>query len=150
MIERGFNVCLHGFGSKINVIEQISSYYKNVPRVIVKGYSPASSIQQMASKIKYGVAKILKCSSTTSKKSESIIEYLESKQGFMDEEEKIKFILVVFHNLDGKQFVDGESVKLLARIFRLSYIRVICSVEHVKWGIAVSSKTLEKMNLAFL
>lgn len=68
----------------------------------------------------------------------------------MKEKGKQNFILVIFHNLDAKQYVDNESIKLLSRIFNISYIRVLCSVDHVKWAISVNPTALEKMNLIFI
>jgi len=44
LLEAGFNVCLHGFGSKREILSEISSYYPETVRIIISGYFPSSSM----------------------------------------------------------------------------------------------------------
>lgn len=64
--------------------------------------------------------------------------------------DSVKYILLMIHNLDAKQFLDVETMEMFGRVLSLSYVRCVCSVDHVKFGLTLPPKTLELLNFAFI
>ncbi|KAL4481090.1 hypothetical protein ABPG72_015045 [Tetrahymena utriculariae] len=150
MIQSGFNVCLHGYGSKRQILQEISDLFINYPKLIIQGYSAASQIQQILQKLKYIVVKVTGQNSG-SKRTEGILEYLKQQEKNMgDIAKQVPFILIVFHNIDSKQFIEQDSVRTLSTILDLPYVKAVCSIDHVKYPIVFTSKFLEAFNFSFI
>ncbi|KAL4434520.1 hypothetical protein ABPG74_007304 [Tetrahymena malaccensis] len=150
MLQSGFNVCLHGYGSKRQIIQEISDLYINYPKLIIQGYSAATQISQILQKLQYIVAKMTGQNSA-SKRTEGILEYLKQQREKMEGiAPQFPFILIVFHNIDSKQFIEQDSVKILSTILNLPYVKVVCSIDHVKYPIVLTSKILEAFNFSFI
>ncbi|EAS04912.2 origin recognition complex subunit 2 (macronuclear) [Tetrahymena thermophila SB210] len=150
MIQSGFNVCLHGYGSKRQIIQEISDQFINYPKLIIQGYSAATQIQQILQKLKYIVVKITGQNSGQ-KRIEGILEYLKQQEENMGKiSSQVPFILILFHNIDSKQFIEQDSVKILSAVLNLPYIKAVCSIDHVKYPIILTSKVLESFNFSFI
>ncbi|KAK4054796.1 Origin recognition complex subunit 2 [Microbotryomycetes sp. JL201] len=161
-MEQGFNVMLHGFGSKRQVLDRFAEKARSRGHVVVvKGYDPESSLVDIASAIEDVIAQESQDMRRTSERSPSkastkgkskadtntlTVATLPSATTVLEsrfrklvvalhnrQTKKVPIYLVV-HNIDGPTLRQAKHLVLLALLSAQPSVHLITTVDHIRAG----------------
>ena len=135
-LEQGFSICLHGYGSKKLLIEEmVQACWSDVPHVIVSGFHPRADLRSICSSITQGLDE-------TGADVDAVLRVL-------DEREDIELLLLVIHNIDGEQLRVQRAQIGIARMVAHPKVRLLCSVDHVKAALMWSTAKMVSLRLLY-
>lgn len=118
----GFNLLLHGFGSKKEILEDFATNFLNdAPKCVVNGYFPSLTIRQLLSTIRKDILML----TTSSRNLDQSVDEILSKMTYSR-----RFYLVI-NNIDGVALQDFYSQRILSLLAENPYISVIASIDNV-------------------
>lgn len=124
ILNEGFNILLHGLGSKRNILEKLHRNvlaHENV--LVVNGYFPSLSVKDILDDIVTGLLE----SVCKSKNLHEIVDVIEEE---MNQSPDYQIFLIV-HNLDGAMLRNDMAQNVLSRLAHIPNIHLIASIDHI-------------------
>lgn len=135
-LEEGFTVCLHGYGSKKLLIEEmVAQCWADVPHVIVNGYHPRADLRSICTSITQGLGE-------TGTDVDAVLRVLDAR-------DNIDLLLLVILNIDGEGLRVQRAQIGIARLLAHPKVRLLCSVDHVKAALMWSTAKLASLRLLY-
>ncbi|RUS90205.1 hypothetical protein EGW08_002084, partial [Elysia chlorotica] len=122
----GFNVLLHGLGSKRNLLEQFrEKHLSKFSHLVVNGYFPSLTVKHILNSITEDL--------------------LESSKGFTNPQTQLEFIkeeyrnkdedvFLVIHNIDGVLLRSDKCQAVLSQLAEVEGFHIIASLDHINAG----------------
>ncbi|GFR99493.1 origin recognition complex subunit 2-like [Elysia marginata] len=122
----GFNVLLHGLGSKRNLLEQFrEEHLAKFSHLVVNGYFPSLTVKHILNSITEDL--------------------LESSKGFTNPQAQLEFIkeeykntdedvFLVIHNIDGVLLRSEKGQATLSQLAEIEGFHIIASLDHINAG----------------
>lgn len=123
-LKEGFNILLHGLGSKRNILETLHRSvlaHENV--LVVNGYFPSLSIKDILDDIVTGLLETI----CKSKNVHEIVDAIEEEMRLTPE----YHIFLIVHNLDGSMLRNDVAQNVLSRLAHITNIHLIASIDHI-------------------
>ena len=126
------NILVHGYGSKIELLNQVSESLKQYPTLTIHGFVNSLTIKQLLNQICLLISKSSKIGKidetdeedekeSKTPKYKKIGSQLQYIARFLDDEDasqKLTFdrLILIIHNIDGKTLRDLENQKILSKL----------------------------------
>lgn len=124
ILKEGYNILLHGLGSKRNILQALHSGFlahENV--LVVNGYFPSLTIKDILDDIVTGLLE----TTSKSKNSHEIVDFIEEEMNLTPE----YHIFLIIHNLDGVMLRNDMAQNILSRLAHITNIHLIASIDHI-------------------
>lgn len=124
ILNEGFNILLHGLGSKRNILETLHKSvlaHENV--LVVNGYFPSLSIKDILDDIITGLLEI----TCKSKNLHEIVDAIEEEMYSTPD----YHIFLIVHNLDGSMLRNDIAQNILSRLAHTPNVHLIASIDHI-------------------
>lgn len=140
LLSEGFNILLYGVGSKRDLL---MSFIKeiNEPCIVVNGFFPSLSIQEVISSI---VDDLLKINISTIENLETV-DYI--KDTFSRHQNSRLFLVV--HNIDGIMLRNDKSQEILSLLSSAPNIHLIASIDHINSALMWDQNMLSLFNFSW-
>lgn len=134
-LKAGFNILLHGVGSKKSLVELFfKKYLKNqVFTLIINGYLPNMSIKQV-------LQSICSCAEININPSNNNEECM--KEIIKRIEEKKFHVYLLIHNIDGMNFRNVHVQNIFQLAAQCSYIHLLATIDHIHGPLIWNQQTL--------
>ncbi|XP_063704434.1 origin recognition complex subunit 2 [Culicoides brevitarsis] len=123
LFNEGFNIVMHGLGSKRNLLSQ---FHKEIlaekPVIVINGFFPSLTLKEILDAI---IVDVLEVSPTGTP--ELLVDQIESE--FKKIPETHLFLLV--HNLDGVMLRNDRAQSVLSRLASVPNIHLIATIDHI-------------------
>ena len=156
-LNNGLNLCLFGIGSKARVAEAfVDSHFPDHLKVKIRGSNGSVKAEGILMKLLQAVEpftnlahskRINKILSTRRHKAEEIIDIL--IELFTEMEKFGVYLLVLFHDIDGKNFRELEAHEALSKLFVSPLIRLVATLTSSNFGPLLSGSVLMRYNFCF-
>lgn len=136
----GFNLVLHGLGSKRLLLAELSTRWlsRGARCVEVAGYHPACSLQQVLLALSEGVF----CDASAARQPHELLQRLLTELDRADEHEPVYLVL---HNMDGPLLRSSKAQDALSRLAATRRLRLLASVDHVNAALLWSEAAMGRL-----
>lgn len=124
ILNEGFNILLHGLGSKRNILETLhKSALAKENVLVVNGYFPSLSIKDILDDIVTGLLE----TTCKSKNLHEIVDTIEEEMNLTPD----YHIFLIIHNLDGSMLRNDMAQNILSRLAHIDNVHLIASIDHI-------------------
>ncbi|KAK3691716.1 hypothetical protein RRG08_004025 [Elysia crispata] len=122
----GFNILLHGLGSKRNLLEQFrETHLAKFSHLVVNGYFPSLTVKHILNSISEDLLE----SSKGFTNPQAHLEFIKEEYRNRDEE-----VFLVIHNIDGVLLRSDKCQAILSLLAEIEGFHIIASLDHINAG----------------
>lgn len=123
-MNEGFNIMLHGLGSKRNLLQQFhQDVLSDQTVLVVNGFFPSLTIKDVLDSISVDILEM----SVVSRNHHEVVDAIEETlNGSPD-----THIFLIVHNIDGAMLRNDRSQLVLSRLAKMDQIHLIASMDHI-------------------
>lgn len=125
VLNEGFNLLLHGLGSKRNLLQQFhQDVLADQTVLVVNGFFPSLTIKDVLDSIAVDILEL----TTLSRNLHEVVDAIDEE---LMERRPEQHLFVIVHNIDGVMLRNHKAQLLLSRLARIGQIHLIASMDHI-------------------
>ncbi|KAF2071702.1 hypothetical protein CYY_006983 [Polysphondylium violaceum] len=134
----GYNILLHGEGSKINLVKRfINEYTKKYPSIFVNAFLPNVDIKEIVDIISVKLF-------NNSKKYSTVNQQIRDLNTLSQEQPLYKHIFLIIYNIDGMALNSYSSQVLLSELAQIPNLHIIATIDNYNanliWDVALDAR----------
>lgn len=125
VLNEGFNLLLHGLGSKRNLLQQFhQDVLADQTVLVVNGFFPSLTIKDVLDSIAVDILEL----TTLSRNLHEVIDAISEE---LSDRRPDQHVFVIMHNIDGVMLRNHKAQLLLSRLAKIGQIHLIASMDHI-------------------
>ncbi|XP_003385416.1 PREDICTED: origin recognition complex subunit 2-like [Amphimedon queenslandica] len=140
-LKSGFNVLLHGIGSKIKLLSEFrSTCLSNCHLMVVYGFFPALSLKEILNTVTSDIFEHSGHFKSLTEQCKFICSLL------CDKKSSVKELFLLIHNIDGRSLQDKKMQEVLSLLVTCPSIHIIASTDHPRASLLWDEITMSRFN----
>lgn len=139
-LSKGYNIIVYGVGSKQCVLQKFCETYPHRPYVIVNGFFPTITVNEILNTIKTEIVTI----SANARTDHEVVDGISA----VFQRSPNTHLFLVIHNIDGPMLRKTKDQHILSRLAKIRNIHLLTSVDHINAPLMWNQNTLS--NFAFV
>lgn len=123
-MNEGFNMLLHGLGSKRNILQQFhKDMLADQTVLVVNGFFPSLTIKEILDSITVDILEM----SVVSRNHHEVVDAIKENLSMRSD----THIFLIVHNIDGTMLRNDRAQLVLSRLAKMDQIHLIASMDHI-------------------